>query len=150
MTRLEMLRSMFNRTMMSLIRGINSAVSCPRCLIKTTDMGDPSVHAPLRTSENVQATIQEAGREKLVGAREEILKSAGLRDIEVLHNYLYPVRILTTFLFRTCFGRSHIRTRIERYHLTGSIPSPVVSSGNISGHASKNTWGSWVGLPLPR
>ena len=90
---------------MSLIRGINSIASCPRCLVKTADFGDPSAKALLRTSMRMQAIIKEAKQEKLIGKREEILKSAGLRDVEVLYNYFYSACILTTFSERILEGQ---------------------------------------------
>lgn len=53
----------------------------------------------------MQAIIKEAKQEKLIGKREEILKSAGLRDVEVLYNYFYSACILTTFSERILEGR---------------------------------------------
>ena len=122
---------------MSLIWGINSITSCPWCLVKTKDFGDPSAQAKLQMSTSMQEIIKEAKQEELIGKREEILKPAGLRDIEVSYNYFYSVCILTTFL-RTYFGGSVIQTHIGHYHLTGFIPSLVVFSRNISGHAFNN------------
>lgn len=69
---------------MALIRGVGSLAPCPRCLIVEKDMWNPSIHALPRTSAGTCATIADSKREKRVGKREEILKSAGLRDVEVL------------------------------------------------------------------
>ena len=63
---------------MALIRGVNSIAPCPRCLVIHEDLWNPSLQTPLRMSAGTQATFEEVKREKLVGKKEEILKSAGL------------------------------------------------------------------------
>ena len=82
---------------MALIRGVGSLFPCPRCLIPEVKLGDPSANAPLRTAANTKATIQEARGKKLLGEKEEILKAAGLRDVDVyLYSYhSYFVLLLT-------------------------------------------------------
>lgn len=73
---------------MALIRGVGSLFPCPRCLIHKHKQGDPLASAPLRTVAGTKATIQEAQGMSLVGDKEEILKAAGLRDVNVrLHSY---------------------------------------------------------------
>lgn len=69
---------------MSLIRGVGSLSPCPRCLIQANQQGDPSAHAPAWTSAGTQATIQDARKQRFAKDKEEILKSAGLRDVDVI------------------------------------------------------------------
>jgi hypothetical protein len=67
---------------MSLTRGVTSNFLCPRCLIPNKDQGNPSAHADARTSANMQAVLSRARQQELT-AREETLKSHGLRDVDV-------------------------------------------------------------------
>jgi hypothetical protein len=77
------------RSVMSLIRGVNSLFPCPRCLIHTDQQGDPSVRAPARTSADMQAIVQDARQERFAKDKEETLKSAGLRDVDVFVIFLF-------------------------------------------------------------
>jgi hypothetical protein len=79
---------------MALIRGVQSLFPCPRCLIPEHDLGDLSKTAPLRTSVNTQATLQNARGERLLGEKEETLKAVGLRDVDVRHIYYYYCVVL--------------------------------------------------------
>jgi hypothetical protein len=73
---------------MALIRGVGSLFPCPRCLISGAIQGELSASAPLRTAAGTEATIQEARGKQLAGDREETLKAAGLRDVDVrLYSY---------------------------------------------------------------
>ena len=71
------------RSIMALIRGVGSLFPCPRCLISEVKQGDPSASAPLRTAADTRATILEARGKQLVGEKEDVLKAAGLRDVDV-------------------------------------------------------------------
>jgi len=82
---------------MSLIRGVNGLCPCPRCLIQADKQGDPSGRAPARTAANTQATINRARQQKFLKDKEEILKNAGLRDVDVL--------ILLSFVSYPCSRR---------------------------------------------
>jgi hypothetical protein len=90
---------MIIRCIMALIRGVNSLYPCPRCLIAHTEQRDLSVTAPLRTTANAKATVQEAREYRLVEDREKTLKDAGLRDVDVhlRSHYLGFVLPLTTY-----------------------------------------------------
>jgi len=68
---------------MALIRGVGSLFPCPRCLIPEGKQGDLSARALLRTVANTKATIQAAREQELVRDKEDILKSSGLRDVDV-------------------------------------------------------------------
>ena len=68
---------------MALIRGTTSLYPCPRCLIPQADQGDPSKVAPLRTAQGTKDVINVARSQRLLGEKEEILKAAGLRDVDV-------------------------------------------------------------------
>jgi len=71
---------------MALIRGLGSLRPCPRCLVADVDLDSFSNREIARTAEHTRATIEEARKQNLVGESEEILKSSGLRDIDV-HSY---------------------------------------------------------------
>ena len=68
---------------MALIRGVTSLYPCPRCLIPQADQGDPSTVAPSRTAEGTKNMIDKARSQRLLGEKEEVLRGAGLRDIDV-------------------------------------------------------------------
>lgn len=67
---------------MALIRGTNSACPCPICLVHNDKLSDLSKLSELRTTKNMKDTYNKAqslGAE----AKETLLQSYGLRDIEV-------------------------------------------------------------------
>jgi len=68
---------------MALIRGVGSLVPCPRCLIPDHELGRPGASAPLRTADRTKTVIQEARKERYAKDKEEVLKAAGLRDVDV-------------------------------------------------------------------
>ena len=74
---------------MSLTRGSSSNFPCTRCLIPAGEQGDPSGHGDARTSASMQAVIQDARQQDLVKDREALLKSFGLRDIDVRFIFLF-------------------------------------------------------------
>jgi len=97
---------------MSLIRGVNSLHPCPRCLIQADRQGDPSAHAPARTAANTQATLQNARGKKFAKDKEEILKSAGLRDVDVFVIFLFfPALIYSALTERLLEDRALRPTR---------------------------------------
>ena len=122
---------------MALIRGVNSGTPCPRCLVKSGEMADPSVNSQRRTTAVTQATIEKARQKKFVGECEEILKSAGLRNVEVSYGCFDLIYVLMAFP-RTYFGRLETLIHILHYHLIGSIHFLVAYFGTISGHIFKN------------
>ena len=52
-------------------------------MISEAKQGDFLVREPPRTATKTEATIREAWAKRLVGEREDILKAAGLRDVDV-------------------------------------------------------------------
>ena len=76
---------------MALIRGVGSLVTCPRCLVPEAQLGTHSARAPLRTTANTKATIEEAWGKQTGGEKEEVLKASGLRDIDVRLCFIVPV-----------------------------------------------------------
>ena len=91
------------RCIMALIWGVGSLFPCPRCLISCDKLGDLSVTAPLRTADHTRATILEAREEDLLGDKEESLKCAGLRDVDVrLHSYGSHFILLLTISSTEC------------------------------------------------
>ena len=89
---------MYYRCVMALIRGVKCWFPCPRCLIPEAKQGDSLEDAPPRTAAGTMATIQKAREQELAGDREDILKAAGLRNVDVHFRiyYLYFPLPLTT------------------------------------------------------
>ena len=82
---------------MSLTRGTKSNFPCPRCLIPTDEQGNyPPEHGATRTSAHTQVIIQEA-RAMRPGRKEELLKSFGLRDIDVCVVFSFFLFSLMTY-----------------------------------------------------
>jgi hypothetical protein len=88
------------RCIMALIRGVGSLFPCPRCLIPELKQGEPSASAPLQTEAGTRATLEEARGKKRAGDKEDILKAAGLRDVDVRPHFYYycSILLLTTSL----------------------------------------------------
>ena len=76
---------------MALIRGLGSLRPCPRCLVADVDLDNFSDKAPIRTAGETRATIEEARKQVLVGESEEILKTSGLRDIDVRSYFIFEL-----------------------------------------------------------
>lgn len=90
-------RAVISRCIMALIRGVGSNFLCPRCLIPCNKLGDLSASAPLQTTAGTKATILKAKDETRLGKKEEILKGAGVRDVDVcLHSYYSRSTLLLT------------------------------------------------------
>jgi len=131
---------------MALIRGVGSLFPCPRCLIPEAEQGNPLARAPLRTADDTRATIQEARGKRLAGEKEEILKAAGLRDVDVRLYYWFVLPLINDVHNRTCSGRSTTQTRMPRYLLIVSTLSPAVCFDITSGNASRRSSRHWVGM----
>jgi hypothetical protein len=67
---------------MALTRGTNSDFPCPVCLVPKEEMCKGVVYA-LRTTETMKEVYNEAMEVETAKEKEEILKSAGLRGVEV-------------------------------------------------------------------
>ena len=74
---------------MALIRGVKSLHPCPRCLIHTSQQGDLSRTAALRTTAEMKAKVLEARAKEFAYESEVILKDCGLRDVDVCPHFLY-------------------------------------------------------------
>ena len=94
---------------MSLIRGRGGKCPCPVCLVPLEELHDLSKTYPLRSVEEAQEALRVYKFSKAQG--EAILKSLGLRPVEVLihHDYISMVHDTEIKLFRTFFGLSHIQ-----------------------------------------
>jgi len=68
--------------MMALTRGVNALFPCPTCLVPKVDIPNLGVFHELRTSPQMEA-IWRGALELSATEREELLKSYGLRDVEV-------------------------------------------------------------------
>ena len=84
-----------HRSIMSLIRGVKCLHPCPRCLIGADQQGDASARAPARTAADTQAVIQDTWQQRFVKDKEETLKSAGLRDVDVQYFIIRFLLLLT-------------------------------------------------------
>lgn len=87
---------------MSLIRGWRGLCPCPICLVPHTELLDTSKTHPRRTQDGTQDLIKTArGMNKTAG--EQVLKSAGLRDVDVWskhHSIPHHYSELTIYLER--------------------------------------------------
>ena len=89
--------AVISRCIMALIRGVGSNFPCPWCLILCDKLGDLSASAPLWTMAGTKATILKAKDETRLGKKEEILKGAGVWDVDVcLHSYYSCSTLLLT------------------------------------------------------
>jgi hypothetical protein len=70
---------------MALIRGLRALYPCPICYVKKDEQSELSKHADLRTSKGSKDTVMQA-RELNREDREELLKSHGLRNVDVSPN----------------------------------------------------------------
>jgi hypothetical protein len=68
---------------MALIRGVRGLYPCPVCLIKSDEQSDHNVTAVLRTATATQQLIASGRMLKSSEARESLLKSQSLRDVDV-------------------------------------------------------------------
>ena len=67
---------------MTLIRGLQSYAPCPVCLVPWDKLTNLSVNYELRTKDRMQEVYNEA-QSLNAAEKEELLKSYGLRDVEV-------------------------------------------------------------------
>ncbi|KAJ6451940.1 hypothetical protein C8R45DRAFT_848162 [Mycena sanguinolenta] len=75
---------------MALIRGLRALFPCPICYVKQEEQSHLSKPLDLRTSEQSQQTVAEARKLKTKQARDEVLKSRGLRNVDnVFWNVAY-------------------------------------------------------------
>ena len=81
---------------MALTRGVSSLFPCPCCLIPKEEQGESSGCTAARTSADVQETIEDTRKQK-AGEKEEILKSQGLRDINI-RNLSHSLSTLTQII----------------------------------------------------
>lgn len=134
----------FNRTvirsMMGLNRGVQCLAPCPRCLVLQGDQGDFSLMLKPRTVAGTRATLLEARGERYAKDAEEILKAAGLRDIDVMSStfLLLYSNITNDIPCRTSSGGSQTRIRMAPYLLIGSILSQAAYFTSIYGPIVSN------------
>ena len=88
---------------MALIRGLNGKAPCPICLIRQDNLWNLQDTSLLRTTENSQAVILKARSQQLLSHKEEILKEAGLRDIDVSIKFDLIESIIILY-YRMSFG----------------------------------------------
>jgi hypothetical protein len=74
---------------MALTRGVNASYPCPTCLVPKREIPDLSLSHELRTTTSMQA-IWNQGLQLNATEREDLLRSYGLRDVEV-NVYIFMV-----------------------------------------------------------
>lgn len=77
------------RCVIALIRGLRGLLPCPICTIRQEDLWNLLDVSPMRTTQSSRQILEEARSQRLVTHKEEILKKAGLRDIEVSQLYIF-------------------------------------------------------------
>lgn len=68
---------------MTLTRGVNGLYPCPVCLVPKNEQSDLTKDHTLRTAEDTQKICEDAKAMRTETDREKILKSRGIRLIEV-------------------------------------------------------------------
>jgi hypothetical protein len=126
---------------MALIRGMEGLCPCPICLVPADKQLDLSVDHHLRTAEETKGILQQAGAMQSAVEKEEILKTYGLRSIEVCLFVLQ--RKLSDLVFRMYFGV--LKIQILTWHLAGiaCMHTIVACLENICGRRSKNQSRQW-------
>ena len=67
---------------MALVRGVQSLHPCPVCLVKAEEQSDLTVTSPCRNTSESKNTVERA-RSMRAEEREALLKSMGLRNVDV-------------------------------------------------------------------
>lgn len=93
--------------MISGTRGTNSLFPCPICLVPLEELFDLFQDYPIRTALSAEALVKQA-RTMTQDNGNELLKSQGLRDVDVCHFTLIFYMTLTLFCYRMHFGSSII------------------------------------------
>ena len=70
------------RCVMALIQGLHGLCPCPKCLVPKNQLSDLTKKHPHRSGQGVQDLFNEAADLRVVD-KENLLKTQGLRDIEV-------------------------------------------------------------------
>jgi len=85
---------------MNLIRGLNCLFPCPRCFVPKEDLADLSLRYPPRTVKHTSEILEAAKKQPSKGGKETVLKSHGVRDVDVrpIHVLLASNLIVTNFI----------------------------------------------------
>lgn len=122
---------------MALTRGFGGKCPCPICLVSPEDLADLSKICTLRTAQTMRSTLERACEEQLAREKEAVLKSVGLRGVEVNTIFSCTYYFLTPFC-RTSFGRSKTPIPIARCLLTGYMRIVQVYGATICGLKCKD------------
>ena len=82
---------------MALIRGLRGKYPCPICFVKQEDMWNLLDESPLYTTELSVKIVLEARQKVTKTQAEEILKNAGLRNINVSISGLCLTRLTLSY-----------------------------------------------------
>ena len=110
------------RSVMNLTRGVGGKCPCPVCFVPQDEQSDlTKTHKP-RTAIDTQQLCRLTSIQSTQAAREEILKSKGMRMLEVvivleLHATGRPVDLMLT-QSRTLSGLLNFPTRMQLLHST--------------------------------
>ena len=101
---------------MALIRGVMSYFPCPRCLIPQEEISKfPNLY-PLRTSDNIAATLEKAQSKQLAEEKEHVLGAEGLRDVD--SSYVDYSHSFTLMKFSECIS-DHFQHRCPSHFVNG-------------------------------
>lgn len=84
------------RCFMTLIRGVNALFPCPVCLVPKDMLWKMAETFPLRTTESMKAVFEGAQNCRLAEEKDDLLKSSGLRDVQV--RFKISFRVFTASL----------------------------------------------------
>lgn len=110
-----------SRCIMALIRGLRGKCACPKCLIPTDELSDLSKTFELRSSAKTIRILSEVKTMK-GEEREAILKSMGLRNIQVRYSNTPTVLSYADRFFRIPSLKCSVQMYIVHCLLIASIP----------------------------
>lgn len=107
---------------MSLTRGFGGKRPCPICLVPDTKLSDLSHDYEPRTAERMQEVLAAANGMDRKSDGDDLLKSYGLRRVEVCPNLFYlSMRRISKSTFRMCSGKLKIPTHSVPFRLIVSM-----------------------------
>ena len=112
---------------MSLTRGTNSKFPCPICLVPWDLLSDLLQNHPIRTAQSSEALVRQA-RTLNSEEGENLLKSAGLRDVDVCCKFLQGCfadkltkqHFDQNVFWKMCFSDPHEALSFDKLHFYSS------------------------------
>ena len=134
---------------MALIRGVMSNFPCPICLIPREQISNFPDPYPLRTRENVVATLEKARSQQSAEEKEAILAAEGLRNIDV-SNWLSVHLCRPNKFDRARSTLFRIRMFTVRCRWTGYILTTQENLVTICGPYCRKRLSAWDGMQCPK